>query len=328
MTASDGQLKTWLIFPIAVAAIGWYAVTASQWHVATLLGLPAAADDALLPLTAVLVFYPTIALLERWHTHRGDWARPHADVRTDVLHLTISGPLSSVVFNSLFRGLFVALGSAIAARLGWSLWPAQWPAPLQLVLALLLAELGHYWFHRLGHETAWLWRLHATHHSAKRLYWLNATRFHPLDIFGFIVVQTIPLLLLGANHRALLMYGLFSATYGQLQHGNIGIRTAKPVDWIFSTPALHRWHHSTDTREGNSNYGASLSFWDLLFGTFFRPEGRSFRGDVGIAAMPDFPTGYVEQLLSPFRWSGSPYQPGIYRGAKDQPSQPRPDESS
>ena len=33
------------------------------------------------------------------------------------------------------------------------------------------------------HEVPWLWRFHATHHSAPRLYWLNAGRFHPLDLF-------------------------------------------------------------------------------------------------------------------------------------------------
>ena len=35
-----------------------------------------------------------------------------------------------------------------------------------------------------------MWRVHAAHHSAPRLYWLNATRFHPFDLFGLIVCQT------------------------------------------------------------------------------------------------------------------------------------------
>ena len=53
----------------------------------------------------------------------------------------------------------------------------------QLPLALVVAELVEYSFHRLMHEVPWLWRFHATHHSAPRLYWLNAARFHPIDLF-------------------------------------------------------------------------------------------------------------------------------------------------
>ncbi|WP_422822321.1 sterol desaturase family protein [Vreelandella nanhaiensis] len=33
--------------------------------------------------------------------------------------------------------------------------------------------------HRASHRIGWLWRLHAPHHSAERLYWLNGKRRHP-----------------------------------------------------------------------------------------------------------------------------------------------------
>ncbi len=98
------------------------------------------------------------------------------------------------------------------------------------------------------------------------------------------------------------MYVLFSAVHGQLQHGNIELRT-RALDWLFSTPGLHRFHHSTDTREGNANYGAILIGWDLVFRSFFRPRDRGFEGPVGIAALPAFPQRYFAQLASPFRWS-------------------------
>ena len=112
-------------------------------------------------------------------------------------------------------------------------------------------------------------QLESTHHRAPRLYWLNATRFHPLDLFGLIACQNLPLILLGAPPRVFAMYVLFSVVYGQLQHGNIELRT-RALDWLFSTPGLHRFHHSTDTREGNANYGAILIGWDLVFRSFFR----------------------------------------------------------
>jgi sterol desaturase/sphingolipid hydroxylase (fatty acid hydroxylase superfamily) len=44
-----------------------------------------------------------------------------------------------------------------------------------------------------------LWRFHATHHSAPRLYWLNASRFHFVDIALNNVAAFVPLVALGAG---------------------------------------------------------------------------------------------------------------------------------
>jgi len=166
----------------------------------------------------------------------------------------------------------------------------------------MIAELGHYAFHRWSHERALIWRVHAAHHSARRLYWRNATRFHPIDLFCLIFCQSLPLVLLGIPPRAFLAYGLFASVYGQLQHCNIDLRTG-PLGWLFATPELHRWHHSPDPAEGNNNYGAILILWDALLGTRFAPRRLRFDGAVGLAEMPRFPTGYVGQLLSPFRFA-------------------------
>jgi sterol desaturase/sphingolipid hydroxylase (fatty acid hydroxylase superfamily) len=190
----------------------------------------------------------------------------------------------------------------LAASLGTNLWPAGAPLVAQIFLAILIAELGHYWFHRVSHERPLVWRLHATHHSSKRLYWGNATRFHPFDLFALISLQSVPLLLLGIPESTFLGYSLFASVYGQLQHANIRLSTPRWLDWVFSSPGLHRWHHSPDPGEGNHNYGAILSSWDLVFGTFFRPCERTFGGKVGLSGLPEFPTRYVAQLASPFRW--------------------------
>jgi len=289
------------LFPLLVVAMTAFAVVASTLDLATPLGVAAALNPSLLLLCGVLLFYPTVALLERLSPYRAEWNRSQGDTRTDALYLIFSGPSASALFEATLRGVAVGAAAWLTSRLGFSFWPAEWPAVAQLWLAIGVAEFGHYWFHRISHENAWVWRLHATHHSAERLYWLNATRFHPLDLFSLLAFQTVPLILVGATPRAILMYSLFSAVYGQLQHANVQLRTG-PLDWLFATPGLHRFHHSTDPREGNANYGAIVIAWDLVFGSFFRPKGRDFAGPVGIAALPHFPRGWLAQLASPFRW--------------------------
>lgn len=298
--AIPGRIERWF-FPLVLLALALSAVVGPRVPVDRWLGVSRAAADTIVLATAILVFWPTIALFERLRPERPEWNRPHDDLGADVLHLVFSGTLAQVFFQATLGALALAAGVRLSERWGGSLWPVQAPIALQLALALAVAELGHYWFHRLSHENPWVWRLHATHHSARRLYWLNATRFQWLDIFSLIALQSTPLLLLGAGREALLSYTMFAAVYGQLQHMNVRVH-APVLDWVFSTPGLHRWHHSTDPREGNSNYGAILILWDQVFRTVFRPVGRAFDADLGIAAMPAFPTGYIAQQLSPFRW--------------------------
>jgi len=301
MAPAARRVASLAIFPALLGLIGTAALLAPRYDVGAALGLP---PDPNQPLTFVVVLaglYGLIALAERWLPHRREWLRAQGDQRTDVGHLVLNGLVTSRLAGSVAYALGIAASMWLATRVGLRLWPRYWPMVAQLALALAVAELGHYWFHRLSHERALIWRVHAAHHSAPRLYWLNATRFHPFDLFALIVCQTGPLLLLGADASVLVAYGLFSGAYGQLQHGNIDVRTGA-LRYVFSTPEAHRWHHSTDRREGNSNYGAVLSIWDWLFGTFFYPHRRRFSGPVGLGDMPDFPAGLLAQLATPFRW--------------------------
>lgn len=289
------------LLPLLVGAITAFALVAPRLDPAGALGIAAAANAPLLSLLAVSIFYPAIALLERVWPHRAEWNRAHGDVRTDALYLLVSSPAATALFGATLAGVAAGGGGWLSQRVGGSLWPAAWPLIAQLFLAILVAEFGHYWFHRISHERPLVWRLHATHHSAERLYWLNATRFHPLDLFCLVALQSGPLILLGAPPQAFLAYSLFATVYGQVQHANVDLR-ARWLDWVFSTPALHRFHHSTESREGNTNYGAILIAWDQLFGTFYRPRDRAFDGPVGIGKLPRFPKGWLAQLASPFRW--------------------------
>lgn len=290
------------LYPALLAAMAGYALWAPTSGLPVRLGVPPAGVPAALALTGIAFFYALIAVLERVHPYRREWRRSHDDVGADTMHLLLTGPACGAFFEAVVRGGAASLGTALAVRLGGPLWPSDAPVIAQLFLAVLIAELGHYAFHRLSHEHPLVWRLHATHHSARRLYWLNASRFHPLDILALLVFQGAPLLVLGIDAQAFLSYGLFAAVYGQLQHANVALPTSRTVDWVFSTPGVHRWHHSTDPLVGNHNYGAILSLWDHVFASFFRPPDRSFAGPVGIGDMPGFPTRYLGQLVSPLRW--------------------------
>jgi ornithine lipid hydroxylase len=182
--------------------------------------------------------------------------------------------------------------------LGVSLWPSTWPLWGQLVMALIVAEFGYYWVHRLSHEVGWLWRFHAVHHSVSRLYWFNSGHFHPMDTLLNYSAEVVPLLLLGASPKVLVLFSVFTTMNGMLKHSNIDLRLG-PLNWLLSTAELHRWHHSKEPTEGNTNYGSNLVLWDLVFGTRFLPDQKP-PVDIGLSGVSDFPGSFVAQLRAPF----------------------------
>ncbi len=290
-----------VLFPLIVAAMIAYALFAPRLSLSNPLAVAGSPYPGLEVLPALLIFYPLLALIERLFPYRPDWNHSQGDVGADALHLTLTGPLAQGLVGAVVVGPLVLLSAWVASIAGGPLWPRGAPMLVQLFLALVLGELGHYIYHRISHEHPWVWRLHAAHHGATRLYWLNATRFHVLDLFLIISCESVPLALLGIGTDALTPYFIFRAVYGQVQHCNIDMRTPPWIDWLWSSPNVHRWHHSTDAREGNTNYGAVLNVWDHLFRSFLRPN-TPFAGRVGIGHIAHFPTSYLGQQLTPFRW--------------------------
>lgn len=241
-----------------------------------------------------------IVIAERLHPYHEDWLRSHGDVRTDVAHTVGVG-----LVTSLASPFAVAAGVAVA---GWlsglldvGLWPDRWPLVLQVFLALLVGELPGYWIHRWQHAWDGLWRFHAVHHSAPRLYWLNAGRFHPVDILSTYVPTYLLLVALGCNTEILAYFGVVTAVHGLFQHSNMQLRLG-PLNWVFSMAELHRWHHSRTLAEANTNFGQTISVWDWVFGTRYLPSDRAPPRDIGIADLPAFPSGWWAQIAAPFRW--------------------------
>ena len=225
---------------------------------------------------------------------------PHGDLRTDIGLAITNGLLGGMLSPMLWAAIAVA-AAALSDAFGSGLWPSDWPLVAQLIPALFIAEFVEYSFHRLWHEVPWLWPIHATHHSAPRLYWLNAARFHPIDLFAVGTLKMVPLAILGAGLPIFALMNLFSAIHGAYQHSNVPVRLG-PLNWIFSMAELHRWHHSKNIEEANTNYGGNLILWDVIFGTRFLPDDRDPPEAIGIEDLPGFPMGFWANLASPFRW--------------------------
>jgi len=284
-------LFSWAVFPLAI--LGSVGLSLAVFE---------HGGSAGLAFGAALGFgYLLVIAGERLYPYVPDWNRGHQDVLTDIAWAG-STVATGALIGPATAALGAWLGASLSAQVDSPLWPREWPLVAQLVLALIVVEFFQYWTHRLEHETDFLWRFHATHHSAPRLYWLNAARFHALDIALLNAGYIIPLVALGAGAPVFTLWIVFASIHGICQHANMQIRCG-PLNWIFSMAELHRWHHSRLMRESNTNYGANLILWDIVFGTRFLPADRKPPEDIGIANLAAFPMTWWAQLLSPTRWA-------------------------
>lgn len=268
---------------VAVAGIGAAAHRALQPR------YPRAAE-LVLPV-GVAAAWATIARLERTRPFQESWREDHDDLKPDLAFLALTA-----VPYAVGTGLGMVAGRRVRARLGLGRLPTAAAVPI----SILTYELFHTTYHRLGHEWGPLWKLHSVHHSATRLYWLNATRFHWAEIGLETFVESFLAPVWGLRPHQQMAHSLVRATYGQLQHANIAVDSG-PLNRVFATPDLHRWHHSEIYAEGDTNYGAVLSIWDQLLGSWFWP-GRQLDSDIGVGRMPAFPTSWSALQRVPLDW--------------------------
>jgi sterol desaturase/sphingolipid hydroxylase (fatty acid hydroxylase superfamily) len=243
-------------------------------------------------LLAYVLLVASLALLERVMPHERSWLHDDGQVPADLGHTaTLKGTSFIITF------LIATTGSAAAGTHAGRLWPVSLALPLQVALALVLAEVGMYAHHRLAHEWRPLWHFHAVHHAVKRLWFVNTGRFHFGDSLVSVALTQPILLLAGAPDGVMLWVGFLTMFIGVLTHCNVEMRFG-PLNYVFNTPGLHRWHHSLRLEEGNKNYGENLMLWDLVFGTFFDSTRRP-PAEIGIRE--EMPASFRGQLAYPFR---------------------------
>ena len=275
------RIFQWGVFPFVLTT-----VIAGSYYL-----MAAGVDPALSILGPQFVAFFVVAVSERIFPYHDSWLHSQNDIRVDATHTVGIG-----LTTGLLAPFVVSAGVAVAAWLstvvGSQLWPEEWPLVAQIALALVIGELPGYWVHRGQHSWDRLWRFHSVHHSAPRLYWLNAGRFHPIDIMLTYVPSYFLLVMLGCNELVLAFFGLVSTVHGIFQHANLQLKLG-PLNWIFSMAELHRWHHSRTIEEANTNFGQTISIWDWVFGTRFLPKDREPPAAIGIADLPDFPLSLI-----------------------------------
>ena len=188
-----------------------------------------------------------------------------------TLHATLN--LSIAGLNLL---ILLPSGILMAFMLDWSrnVWPGigilALPPVAKAIVIILLIDLWMYVWHRLNHESRFLWRFHSIHHSDATLDVTTSWRFHYMEILLSELLRLPLFMLMGAGIEHLLLYSLLMTPVIAFHHSNVSIPPAldRLARLIIPSPMMHRLHHSTIRSEHDSNYGSMLSVWDRLFGSF------------------------------------------------------------
>ncbi|HRQ60256.1 MAG TPA: sterol desaturase family protein, partial [Alphaproteobacteria bacterium] len=206
---------------------------------------------------AYLFLIISLFFLEKFMPFESAWEKPDGQTFASIAH-TISSK-GTVQLLLLWGGVIglSELMKPMTEPLEYGIWPRNWPLFVQVILGLYVAEFGLYWAHRIAHVTPFFWRFHAIHHSVTKLWFVNTGRFHFLDSLWKIALSLTPLLLMGAPMEVIQWISAITAFIGLLTHCNVDMKCGV-LNYIFSTPELHRWHHSRDLAEGNRNYGENI----------------------------------------------------------------------
>ena len=148
-------------------------------------------------------------------------------------------------------------------------WPIA-DALAGFVAGFLLLDFLQYAMHRCQHAVPFLWRLHALHHSDPDVDVTTSVRHHPIEYLIATAVYWLAVLAIGIPVIVVMSHGLAVFAAAAITHGNISVpewleRLLRPV---VITLDLHLVHHSIEFARQNWNYGAVLSIWDRLFGTY------------------------------------------------------------
>lgn len=235
-------------------------------------------------------------LVERLIPYESEWNHDLDDTVRDRIHVVVNELLLLVSVIS------IPLLAVIAPAPG--IWPDSWPFVVQVLLAVLIADFGVTVTHLASHKFGFLWRFHAVHHSVKRFYGLNGLMKHPLHQTIEMAAGVAPLILIGLPVEVASVLALAVAIQLLLQHSNADYRIGA-ARYLLALNEGHRFHHLKFAGIGDVNFGLFTLIWDHLFRTFsYDRERRFVSDDLGMAAKPNYPTAYVDQLVYPFTSDG------------------------
>lgn len=140
-----------------------------------------------------------------------------------------------------------------------------------IVISFLVLDFFGGWFvHIVQHKTRFLWRFHIIHHSDNNVDVTTGLRHHPIESVLRGIFFLLGVIVSGSPMYAVMIFQTLLVLSTQFTHANIHLPKwiDKPLSYFLVSPNMHKVHHHWQQPFTDSNYGAVLSIWDRMFGTY------------------------------------------------------------
>lgn len=186
------------------------------------------------------------------------------------------------------------VGTTLLAGVVWDGWMVRhrpWSADTLGTIGGAALGYGvitfiYYWWHRLRHESSFLWRwIHQVHHSPQRIEIITSFYKHPVELIANgLLSSAILYSLVGLGPKAATTAVLITGLAELFYHWNVS--TPYWLGFIIQRPESHCVHHQEGVH--SRNY-ADLPLWDMMFGTFQNPRRWEARCGFGPEAEQRLP---------------------------------------
>ncbi len=172
-----------------------------------------------------------------------------------------------------------------------------------LVSFLTLDFFGGWLVHITEHKVPVLWRFHVIHHADNNVDVTTGLRHHPVESVLRGLFFFMGILLSGAPMYAVMIFQTILVLSTAFTHANI--RLPKWLDtslgYVLISPNMHKVHHHWKQPFTDSNYGAILSIWDRMLGTFKKLDPSQIRYGLDRYYPNEKDEDFTELLKSPFK---------------------------
>lgn len=150
---------------------------------------------------------------------------------------------------------------------------------LTILIGILALDFSSWLVHLIMHKVKPLWRFHLVHHSDNNVDVTTGLRHHPGDSLLRGIFFLLLIFVSGAPMYAVMIYQTLLVLATAFTHANISLPRGldKAISFVLVSPNMHKVHHHWKQPFTDSNYGAVLSVWDRLFGTFSRLDKSQIR---------------------------------------------------
>ncbi len=196
------------------------------------------------------------------HYKKTKWKHAGVNFAFTIIHLVIHTLLAIIIIK--------ISDWCLQYKFGMVYWVNAGVSGTIIISFLVLDFFGGWLVHITEHKVPVLWRFHVIHHADNNVDVTSGLRHHPIEsvlrgLFFFIGIAVS-----GAPMYAVMIFQTILVFSTAFTHANISLPKwlDNSMSYVFVSPNMHKVHHHWKQPYTDSNYGAILSIWDRLLGTF------------------------------------------------------------